>query len=146
MTRLVTWLHLSDLHAGDPTSWEASQIKDTLVDDLRLLQSEHGLNPDFIVFTGDVAYGQPAAASHQKMPSQYDLAQQFFDAVRNAIAGGAIPKENIFIVPGNHDVNRSKVVDYDTDYLDSQRDVYKVADMMEKKDEKWKRFSSRLNE
>jgi tetratricopeptide (TPR) repeat protein/predicted MPP superfamily phosphohydrolase len=143
MSRVITWLHLSDLHAGDPSNWEASQVTDTLLDDLLLLKKDNGLIPDFIVFTGDVAYGQPSDAESGAMSSQYALAQQFFDSVRHPFE---VPLENLFIVPGNHDVNRKSIPKYDTDYLDSLKSLDEVNKIVDSNGEPWRRFAVRLDE
>jgi len=57
MTRTLTWLHLSDFHARKRDNWDARQITDTLVRDLKTMQKAQGFRPDFIFFTGDLAYG-----------------------------------------------------------------------------------------
>jgi tetratricopeptide (TPR) repeat protein/3',5'-cyclic AMP phosphodiesterase CpdA len=107
----------------------------------------YGLAPDFLVFTGDIAFGQPQNKEGAVMPSQYDLAQEFFNSVRHAFSGGGvIPLENVFLVPGNHDVNRRSVLESDTEYLDRQKKVYDVYNIIESKGAQWDRFASRLNE
>ncbi|HEY0080084.1 MAG TPA: metallophosphoesterase [Pyrinomonadaceae bacterium] len=147
MSRIVTWLHLSDLHAGNPTNWEVQQVTDTLLDDFDVMQRTYGLNPDLFVFTGDVAFGQPLNKESPVMPSQYELAQGFLNSVRQSFGSGSgVPLENVFIVPGNHDVNRLSVLDSDTEYLDRQTDIYKVNEIIEKKATQWSRFASRLSE
>jgi len=58
MSRTLTWLHLSDLHACRPnTGWDAKRVLATLRADLQKLNKEHGLRPDLIFFTGDAAFG-----------------------------------------------------------------------------------------
>lgn len=58
MARLLTWLHLSDLHLCKPrTGWEATYILESLQRDFKHMESEHDLHPDLIFFTGDAAYG-----------------------------------------------------------------------------------------
>jgi predicted MPP superfamily phosphohydrolase len=57
-TKILTWLHLSDLHACKPkTGWDARRATDALCKDLKEMQRKHGLRPDLIFFTGDAAYG-----------------------------------------------------------------------------------------
>jgi predicted MPP superfamily phosphohydrolase len=146
MSRTITWLHLSDLHAGNPTNWEAPQVTDTLLDDLQRLRVSYNLKPDLIFFTGDVAFGQLANTDAAQMPSQYEMAQEFFNSIRFAFGTPEIPQDNLFIVPGNHDINRQRVEDSDTQYLDSQDSPYKIADIIQKKGEQWRRFANRQSE
>ena len=74
MTRTLTWLHLSDFHARKRDNWDAHQITETLVQELKTMQKAHGLRPDFIFFTGDLAYG---AVSGENMADQYQLVRNF---------------------------------------------------------------------
>ena len=83
MTKTLTWLHLSDLHAGKPGhGWDARRVTDTLVEDLARMQANHNLRPDFIIFTGDAAFGQLGPGPGQTLTDQFALAQDFFEAVR----------------------------------------------------------------
>ena len=51
---------------------------------------------DLICFTGDVAFSGK--------PEEYDYATSFFSALRDHLH---VPPERLFIIPGNHDVDRS---------------------------------------
>jgi predicted MPP superfamily phosphohydrolase len=54
----ITWLHLSDVHLCKPrTGWDVHRVLRPLLADLRRMQSEHGLCPDLIFFSGDLAFG-----------------------------------------------------------------------------------------
>src|SRR5262245_6637564 len=100
----VTWLHLSDLHLCEPrTGWDAARVIDTLTQDLRQLQERYSLRPDLIFFTGDLVFGN---VSDYPIDRQYQDGARFLDAVRNAF-DPAIPKTRVFLVPGNHDVDRT---------------------------------------
>lgn len=101
MARRITWLHLSDLHARSRNDWDSRQITDSLVRDLKIMQKDHDLRPDFIFFTGDLAYG---AVSGESMADQYRLVSNFLDAVRKAF-DPEIPIRDLYLVPGNHDVD-----------------------------------------
>ena len=91
-----SWLHLSDFHFrsdGDLFSQEVSTR--ALLSDLpSRLSSEHPLQ--FVVVTGDIAFSGK--------PSQYDLAAEFFESLASTLGLGM---DRIFVVPGNHDVDRS---------------------------------------
>ena len=118
MDKTLTWLHLSDLHlCPHKTGWEAQRVLDALKEDFECMQERHDLRPDMIFFTDDVAYGQIPESAIQ---DQYKEAATLFGNIRTAFSP-EIPAENIFIVPGNHDVNRSKVHAGPTALLDGFR-------------------------
>ena len=90
----IAWLHLSDLHFQEGDQFNRQVVLSALLADIGQLVSE-GLRPDFVVFTGDVAYHGWA--------SEYQLAvEHFFDPLLEVVD---LPRERLFIVPGNHDVN-----------------------------------------
>ena len=90
----ITWLHLSDLHFEASDRFNRQVVLKALWNDIKACCAK-GLRPDFILFTGDVAY-------HGKA-SEYRLtAEHFFDPLLMATGLG---KEQLFIVPGNHDVD-----------------------------------------
>ena len=60
-----------------------------------LTDRDKGLSPDIVVVTGDIAF--------QGIKDEYDQAAVFFDRL---LQGLDLSKKQIFIVPGNHDVNR----------------------------------------
>lgn len=59
--------------------------------------------PNLIACTGDIAYGQTGA---QPLALQYVAATTFFN---DLLARCGLSADRLFIVPGNHDVNRSAV-------------------------------------
>lgn len=88
---MLTWLHLSDLQLQ---KGDGQAVLDQLQDDVKRSVREENLSPDFICVTGDVAdSGQPA---------EYERARKFFDKL---LASTSVPKERVFIIPGNHDFN-----------------------------------------
>jgi 3',5'-cyclic AMP phosphodiesterase CpdA len=94
----LTWLHLSDLHFRREEDYDERIVLRGLLRDLAGRIEQEGLQLDFIVVTGDIAFaGQP---------EEYGLARQFFDDLL-AVAG--LGKDRLFPVPGNHDVDRSKI-------------------------------------
>lgn len=95
-TRSIVWLHLSDLHAREKTVWDSHRVLDTLIPDLQAMERKHGLSPNVIFFTGDAAFGGP----RPQLQEQYAEVAAFLDTVRNAFER-PVPKENIFLVPGN---------------------------------------------
>lgn len=95
----ITWLHLSDLHVCGEDPADRDDF-DNILADIRITRSKRALNPDAIFFTGDVAF------SGQK--EQYDLACKWFDDILDA-CGLPGQRDRLFVVPGNHDINREVV-------------------------------------
>ena len=94
----ITWLHISDLHFRTSQAYDANVVLRALLRDVAERIEQEGLQPDFLAVSGDIAFsGQPA---------EYDLARRFFD---DLLRTTELPKERLFLVPGNHDVNRSLV-------------------------------------
>jgi 3',5'-cyclic AMP phosphodiesterase CpdA len=94
----LTWLHLSDLHFRATQAYDERIVLQALLRDVTDRPQQDGLRPDFVAVSGDVAFsGQPA---------EYELARQFFD---DLLATAGLGKDRLFLVPGNHDVDRSRV-------------------------------------
>ena len=92
-----SWLHLSDFHfrgSGDTFSQDVS-CEAVRRDIPRRISTEYPL--EFIVTTGDIAF---SGKRHE-----YDLALTFFDALLGELG---VDRSRLFIVPGNHDVDRAK--------------------------------------
>lgn len=100
----LTVLHVSDpqfgvnhLFGGNGLT-PADQAHDTLFqrlhDDLAGLAGEHGLRPDLMVVTGDLAeWGKRG---------EFDQVVEFLAALAEA---AGLPRRHVAVVPGNHDVN-----------------------------------------
>lgn len=100
MSKLV-WLHLSDIHFLPTNEWQDSTARTALLKFLAEQLSAHQLKVDLIFCTGDIAFG---ALGKQSLSQQYAMARQFFDKVL-ALCG--CEKSRLFVVPGNHDINRA---------------------------------------
>lgn len=90
----LTWLHLSDLHRGQPGEagrWSAARM--AVLDDLRQMAAELG-PPDLILFTGDLAFSGK--------PEEFHLVDETLAEVREATGGDPL----LVAVPGNHDLRR----------------------------------------
>lgn len=94
--REIAWLQVSDIHMRVRDEWSQDVVLRALTDSIRARRSQ-GLNLDFILATGDLAF------SGNK--EEYDLVERFFDEL---VAASGVPKERIFCIPGNHDVNRDR--------------------------------------
>lgn len=100
MNPLFSWVHLSDLHAGHGSP--SHQLDQHLV----LEQLRHDIEhrppevpaPDVILITGDVA-----SSAGSRGPGEYALARQWLHECARLLGLGP---EAVFIVPGNHDVDR----------------------------------------
>lgn len=123
--RTLTWLHLSDLHARKKTGWDSKSILKSLLADLKVMQEQHGLVPQLIFFTGDLTW--------EGTPEQFDEAHAFLESVRESVSP-VIPRANVFIVPGNHDINRATCTEEQVTWLESvskgQEPSLKIAEML----------------
>jgi predicted MPP superfamily phosphohydrolase len=143
----LTWLHLSDLHACKPkTGWDAKRVTDALCKDLKKMQQDRGLRPDLIFFTGDAAYGHMGNSEGKSIAEQFRDAHDFFTAVRESFQP-AIEQRNFFIVPGNHDVNRNRITDFETEWLLSkQRSLDEIDRCIHDTGANWKKLLERLDD
>jgi len=99
------WLHLSDIHFHKKTAWSDSHARRKLLEFLTQKFRDGKLpKPQLIFCTGDIAFGQTPDCP---MPEQYQPAKDFFDQL---LACCGLERERLFVVPGNHDVNRKKVL------------------------------------
>lgn len=97
----VTWLHISDWHQKGE-DFDRQVVRDLLMKDI---SERTAIDPDlakidFIIFSGDLAYHGTA--------QEYDFAVSYlFTPLLEAAGLGDPGRERLFIVPGNHDVDRS---------------------------------------
>ncbi|MCP4659791.1 MAG: metallophosphoesterase, partial [bacterium] len=144
--RSLSWLHLSDLHACTTKfAWDADRVLETLVADLGRMQRDHDLRPDLLFFTGDATFGEIGSAREQTVAGQLEYFAKFLRAVRTAFAP-EIELANVFLVPGNHDVNREMVSDDQTEWLDRQEEIDPVVALMQKGKIQWRRYMDRLGD
>lgn len=98
--KTISWLHLSDLHLKLSDSYNQSRLLTALLADVDEQFRRHNASPDFVVLTGDLAFsGQP---------EEYGIASQFLDEL---LARVALDRSRLFLVPGNHDINRLLLTD-----------------------------------
>ena len=105
----LTWLHISDIHFHPKTEWRDSACRSTLLTYLKgIFEKDNSLRPDFIFCTGDIAFGE---SSSMPFLDQYTEAKCFFDDLLMVCGQSetSLPKDRLFVVPGNHDVNRNKI-------------------------------------
>ncbi|MBI5116992.1 SUMF1/EgtB/PvdO family nonheme iron enzyme [Candidatus Poribacteria bacterium] len=112
----ITWLHLSDFHFRTEVNPNTSKVEDfnseivlsSLLDDIKTYPAENGFKIDFIIITGDIAF---SGQQHE-----YRKAEEFLDELLGALKLG---KDRLFVVPGNHDIDRSKIKNFLKPTLDS---------------------------
>ena len=89
-------LHISDLHVGGESSFDRSVVLAPMIKRIEEdLKTE--FKPEIVVVTGDIAY--------RGIKAEYDHAKSFFD---DLLAALKLKSERLFLVPGNHDVDRKK--------------------------------------
>jgi len=106
----LTILHLSDIQFGkhhrfgvDTSTLDAQldTLQARLNEDLNRLKKTYGLKPDLIIFTGDLAeWGKK---------QEFDAVLTFIEGV---IAAQQLSRDRVVLVPGNHDINRSRCEAY----------------------------------
>ena len=94
--RPLTWLHISDLHLRVGSEWAQDVVLTEMCRHIEQ-QRDDGSEFDFILITGDIAFSGQA--------EEYAMAEQFCDELEGK---SGVPRERIFCVPGNHDIDRSK--------------------------------------
>lgn len=85
------WLHLSDLHSYCDQI-KTKIMRESLIDEVEELNKEDSF--DFIIITGDLSDKNVG----------YDIAE---DLILEIIDKTGVSKNNVFIVPGNHDLDRN---------------------------------------
>lgn len=102
MDTLFRWIHLSDIHTGHGDrayAWDQSLVLAEIVRDIGVQRGKQPEPPiDAILVTGDI--GNTGAG---RTPTEYETAAKWLGDV--AAAAGVTPAQ-IFLVPGNHDVDR----------------------------------------
>ena len=94
--RPITWLHVSDFHLRESHAWPQDVVLKAMSSGIEARRKE-GTTFDFILATGDLAFAGKAP--------EYELGAAFFD---NLTASAGVPRERIFCIPGNHDVQRDR--------------------------------------
>jgi 3',5'-cyclic AMP phosphodiesterase CpdA len=94
--RPIVWLHLSDLHLKASDVWSQDIVLKAMCGDIDRMRRD-GVRFDFILISGDLAFSGGA--------TEYGLVETFVDALCRA---AGVPKESVFTIPGNHDVDRSR--------------------------------------
>jgi len=99
----ITWLHISDLHLSNhdlrpSQAFDSDIVLQKLLEDIEAYAQSKSLQPNFIIVSGDIAFSSK--------PEEYNLARGFFDRLLEITH---LSKDRLFIVPGNHDVDRKLI-------------------------------------
>lgn len=128
MSRQLCWLHLSDLHVSPRNEHDAVHVRQELLKDLRRLKQEKRLRPDLIFFTGDLAFGHLGDGPGELIDAQLAEGHQFLTAIRN-LYDPPVAKNRVFLVPGNHDIDRRWVESPEMKAVDNRLDDYKQTQL-----------------
>jgi 3',5'-cyclic AMP phosphodiesterase CpdA len=99
---LFTWVHLSDVHMGhgDVThGWNQQIILASLQEDIRQASGRDVPALDAMLVTGDLAF-----SGNVRKSDEYTRVGKWLQKTANSVAIG---KERIFVIPGNHDIQRN---------------------------------------
>jgi len=97
---MIRYLHLSDLHLtskeskGPVEAFNQNVVTHSMVEMIR----ESEFEVDFVIITGDIA--------RMGKPEEYAVCEVFCSQLMESLD---LDKERLFLVPGNHDVDRSVV-------------------------------------
>ncbi len=98
---LFSWIHISDIHFGHGDTehrWDQKLVLDQLKEDLPKARSAGAPPVDALLVTGDIAF-----SGGGRSPTEYVDAKQWLEAMA---AAANLQAKHVFLVPGNHDVNR----------------------------------------
>ncbi len=90
----MRWLHLSDVHFRENKKYNTQKMRDMLINKLKELV--HGNNIDIIFVTGDLVF----------QAAKYD--KELITFLDGILSVTGVDKDNMFIIPGNHDLSRSQ--------------------------------------
>ena len=93
-----SWLHLSDLHLGRDI-YNESVVLEKLLSDIKTQIESNNIKLNFVFITGDLTF------SGQK--KEFNYVQEF---INKLIVVTKLSKDNIILIPGNHDVNRNNIL------------------------------------
>lgn len=103
----IRMVHLSDIHFGqekDGTFHHQEDVRDAVARDCRVMRDKLG-TANGILVTGDIAYAGKK--------TEYDRAGVWLDAICDIVG---CERRAVHIIPGNHDVDRSRI-DYGVERL-----------------------------
>lgn len=102
MAPTLTILHVSDLHFDSEGDFDRQIVIKALLADL-MEHRANGIQFDAVVFSGDLVYAGSNKTSYQL------VTERFLDPL---LAAAGLPRAQLVIVPGNHDIDKSEVVSF----------------------------------
>ncbi|MCG8357485.1 MAG: SUMF1/EgtB/PvdO family nonheme iron enzyme [Kiloniellales bacterium] len=124
-------LHFSDIHFREEKSWDADAVLRALTRFIKKEVEDEGLAPDLVAITGDLAYSGSS--------KEYALAREWLEDQLWPALADVLPRDLLLLVPGNHDVDRSKVsrgVRSMQDGLLRARSQDEIAELLSDKDDR----------
>jgi predicted MPP superfamily phosphohydrolase len=123
----ITWLHISDLHWRKSQAYGAQIVARALLEDLKhrdkIANGGELSHIDFILFTGDLAFAS--------RPAEYKLARQFLSELLQI---ARVRKSRLFIIPGNHDVDREAISPEARSAIKRLKDQQSIDDLLSSRD------------
>lgn len=110
----ISIIHLSDLHFNKENEYEIKTVLNSLKADIKKLKDDGEIHPYFVAISGDIA--------NEGKESDYDFALSWLNDLTKVFD---IDKDKVFIVPGNHDVNRDELLEFSKVKLDEQKSINK---------------------
>ncbi|HET9766748.1 MAG TPA: metallophosphoesterase, partial [Thermoanaerobaculia bacterium] len=104
---IFSWIHLSDVHVGQGSAADQWDQKGMLREVIRDLKKNARMFPqsDAVLVTGDIAFSGDSLRTGETSSRQYTDAAEWLRAL--GVAVGLEP-DRIFVIPGNHDIQRTK--------------------------------------
>lgn len=100
----IKWLHLSDLHFGSEEKYsEIVTVRKTLLEFIR--KELTGESVGYLLISGDLVYAPVFYRAERNVKKS--IINKLCEFISEIVSILKIKPENIFIVPGNHDVERS---------------------------------------
>lgn len=103
--RTLNILHISDSHIQKKDEKEIQEIVQKMIIDINKVQSEKNIKIDMICFTGDLIQRGDQALEYEE---QWKLANDVL--VTPLLESLNLSKDRFIFVPGNHEVDKNKIV------------------------------------
>lgn len=119
-------LHFSDLHFSNSQKNDIDIIFDAFIEDLEEIASIDEMSPDIVIFSGDLVQAGDDKES-------FDIAYNEF--LLRVIKVLNLTKDRLFLVPGNHDIQKNAIAEYIEvglrETLNNETNVNKFIDELE---------------
>lgn len=128
----LRWIHLSDIHFSGDEDYEVTRMRDSIADKLKELIDGKIIN--FVVVSGDLVYRN----------GSYDAKlKKFIESVEHICN---VSSDNLFIVPGNHDIKRNQARTVLLDGIRKENFKFEkdTVEQLEKDFKKYKNFFKKV--